>query len=219
MVCDCHSRGVEPPLTISGVKPAVRSPAQHAAHAFLQPFERRGFGLTRALDVAWIERHAAPGEPGQRRDAAHQLKQRRAGQHAHAAQPDIGFGQDADFDARGHGGIADGARHGERIERHGHLHLAGKLHQTAQLRRAHHRVGDQQVRRAAGQHDLGFGSLGNAQPGCAELHLAAAERRNLVSLRVRAAGAGRAAECMRRRAGDCAPSRRGQSQWRGCRGR
>ena len=146
-----------------GIEPFLLESVEHGGDGVAQALERAQALGGVVLDVAGIERHAAPAQRRQSQHVFHEIEQRRPRRHAHSQQAQVGFGQNPDLDARARRRPADERGHPRVVQRHGDLHAPRQLDETRQLRCAHDRIGDQQIGRAGGQHDLAFGGFGDRQ--------------------------------------------------------
>ncbi len=154
----------------------------HVGHNFAKCSELFEAVAGSVPDVAGVEGDAAPLEMGEAGDGLDEGEEFVAGLDADAAEADVHFGKDADFDLRFAGGVAERAGGGEGVERDGELGLAGHVAKAEELLAADDGVGDEEIGRAGGEHDFGLGGLGDGEADGAEFDLAAAESRDLVGL-------------------------------------
>jgi hypothetical protein len=107
--------GVEPPLTICKTNPARRRSLR--VSCFIE-----------RLDLSGVKRDAIEAQIWQTREAFDQLAQGFARGNADAAESDIDFRQDTDFNTRRTSRLGQLLGYGHAVERHGNLGSFCNLH-------------------------------------------------------------------------------------------
>ena len=136
------------------------------------------------LDMAGIEGDAGETQAGELLDGLGELQQGLSGGDADAAEAGIDFGEHADFDLAGAGGIGKLPRGEDAIEGDGDVGAASDFGQASEFVVADDGVGDQHVGGCGAHHDFRFGDFGDGETDGARGKLAPGDAHGFVRLRV-----------------------------------